>query len=78
MLVIIVLKNHQESKIKLHTACGYLLFTHCSFDASKNKLDYYRKKDCAKMFCKDSRKHAVKIIGCGKNEMVSLTINENK
>ena len=40
----------------------------------KNKLDYYRNKDCAKMFCKDSRKHAVKIIGCGKKEMVSLTI----
>ena len=47
------------------------------FDASKNKLDYYRNKDCAKMFCKDLRKHAVKIISCGKKEMLSLTINEN-
>ena len=27
--------NHQQLK-------GYSLFTHCSFDNTKNKLDYYR------------------------------------
>ena len=25
-----------------HTTSGYSMFTHCSFDATKNKLDCYR------------------------------------
>ena len=33
-------KRPSTSKINLHTACGYSLFTHCSFDATKNKHDY--------------------------------------
>ena len=41
---------------------GYLLFTHCSLDKSKNKLDYCRGKDCMKKLCKDLREHATKII----------------
>ena len=35
-----------------HTPSGYSLFTHCSFDAAKNKLDYYRGYDYMKKFCK--------------------------
>ena len=31
------------------------MFTHCSFDTTKNKLDYYRAKDCMKKCCKDLR-----------------------
>ena len=31
----------------------YSLFTHCSFDTTKNKLDYYRGKNCMKNFCLD-------------------------
>ena len=38
-----------------------MLFTQCSFDATKNKLDYYREKDCIKDFCKNLRKHSAKI-----------------
>ena len=33
-------------------ATGYSLFTRCSFDAAKNKLDYYRGQYCMKKFCK--------------------------
>ena len=33
------------TKINKHTAYGCSLFTKCSFDAAKNKLDYYRGKD---------------------------------
>ena len=50
------------TKINKHTPSGYSLFTHCSFDKTKNKLDYYRGEDCMKKFCKDLREHATKII----------------
>ena len=71
-------KKSSTSKINLHTACGYSLFTHCSFNASKNKLDHYRGKDCMKKFCEDLRKHVTKIIDCEKKEMIQLTNKENK
>ena len=44
------------TKINKHTASGDSLFTHCSFDATKNKL-YYRGKDCMKNFFKDLKEH---------------------
>ena len=71
--------NPNESsttKIKKHTPSGYSLFTQCSFDNSKNKLNYYRGEDCMKKFCKDLRTHATKIINYEKKKMISLTIKE--
>ena len=50
------------TKINKHTPSGYSLFTHCSIDATKNKLGYYRGKDCMRKFCKDLKEHAAKII----------------
>ena len=47
---------------------GYLLFTHCSFDRAKNKLDHYRGTDCMKQFCKDLREHTTKIINYEKKK----------
>ena len=57
--------NPDESsttEINKHTPSGYSIFTHCSFDQTKNKLNHYRGKDCMKKFCKDLREHATKII----------------
>ena len=54
-------ESYTSKKIK-HTPSGYFVFTSCSFDESKNKLNYYRGKDCMKIFCKDLRIHATKII----------------
>ena len=34
------------TKINKHTPSGYSLFTHCSFDESKNKISNYREDDC--------------------------------
>ena len=34
-------------------ASGYSLFSHCLFDKRKNKLDYYRDKNCMKNFSLD-------------------------
>ena len=64
------------TKINKHTPSGYSIFTHCSFDESKNKLDYYRGDDCMKKFCKDLRTHATKIINYEKKKMISLTMEE--
>ena len=36
-------KCYTEKKIK-HTPSSYSLFTSCSFDPTKNKLDFYRDK----------------------------------
>ena len=49
------LEESSTTEINKHTPSGYSLYTHCSFDKSKNKLDYYRGKDCMKKFCKDLR-----------------------
>ena len=49
------INNPNESsttKINKHTPSGYSIFTHCSFDKSKNKLNYCRGKDCMKSFLK--------------------------
>ena len=61
-----------------HTPSGYSLFTHCSFDRTKNKLNYYRGKDCMKNLCLDLREHATKIINYEKKEMIPLTKKEEK
>ena len=58
------INNPNESsttKINKHTPSGYSIFTSCSFDVSRNKLNYYRGKDCMKKFCKDLKEHATRI-----------------
>ena len=49
-------------KINEHKPSGYSLFTHCSFNLTKNKLDYFRGKDCMERFCKNLEEHETKII----------------
>ena len=73
--------NPEESsttKINKHTPSGYSIFTHCSFDKSKSKLNYYRGEDCMTKFCKDLREHATKIINYEKKDMTPLTKKEEK
>ena len=55
-------EKSSTTKINKHTPSGYSLFSHCSRDATRNTLDYYRGKYYMKGFCKDLRKHAVKTI----------------
>ena len=59
-------------------APGYSLFTHCSFDKTKNKHDYFRGEDYMKEFCKDLKEHVTKIINYDKKEMIPLTKEEKK
>ena len=55
-------KKSSTIRISKHTPSGCSLFTHCTFDTTKSKVDYYRSKDCMKIFCKDIKDHAAKII----------------
>ena len=73
--------NPEESsttKINKHTPSGYSIFTHCSFDKSKHKLNYYRGEDCMTKFCKDVREHATKIINYEKRDMIPSTKKKRK
>ena len=73
------INNPNESyttKINKHVPSGYSIFTHCSFDESKNKLNYYRKDACMNKFCKDLREHVTKIVNYEKKKMILLTTEE--
>ena len=73
------INNPNESsttKINKQTPSGYLIFTSCSFDESKNKLNYYRGKDCMKKFCKGLKENATRIINHEKKKIIPLTKEE--
>ena len=71
-------EKSSTTKINKHTPSGYSLFTHCSFGATKNKLDSYRGKGCMENFCKDLKEDATKIINYERKEMIPLTDEENQ
>ena len=73
------INNPNESsttKINKHTPLGYSIFTSCSFGESRNKLNYYRGKDCMKKFRKDLKEHARRIINYEKKKIIPLTKEE--
>ena len=73
------INNPNESsttKINKHIPSVYSIFTSCSFDESKNKLNYYKGDDCMKKFCEDLREHATEIINYEKKNIIPLTTEE--
>ena len=73
--------NPEESsttKINKDTPLGYSIFTHCSFDKLKSKVNYYRGEDCMTKFCKDLREHATKLVNYEKKDMILLTKKEEE
>ena len=44
-------EKSSTTKINKYSPSGYSLFTRCSFDTTKSKLNYYRDKNCMKNFC---------------------------
>ena len=72
------LKNSYTERKAKHEPSGWAIFTRCSFDATKNKLDYYRGMDCIKMLCKKLKDRALKIITYEKKEMIPLSEEEIK
>ena len=71
-------KKSSAAEINKHTSSGYSFFTHYLFDATTNKLDYYRGNNYMEKFCLYLRKHATKIINYEEKEMIPLTYKENK
>ena len=61
-------KKSSTTKINKHAPSRYSLFMHCSFDTTKNKLKYYRGKNCMKNVCIDLRKHAKEIMNYEKKK----------
>ena len=55
-------ENSYTEKKATHRQSGYSLVTCCSFDKIKNEQKYYRGKDCMKIFYKDLKDQAMKII----------------
>ena len=75
----IILKNLlQKKKQTKHTPSGYSIFTRCSFDPTKNKLDCYKDEDCMESFGKDLREHAMKIMTYEKKGMMPLANEKNE
>ena len=70
-------KSYTEKKAK-HKPLRYSLVTCCSFDKTKTTVNYYRGKDCMKIFCKDLRNQAVKIINYEKKKKIILTDEEKE
>ena len=69
-------QNKTTIKINSHIPCGYSMFTHCSFDNTKNKLDNYRGEDCMKKFDESVKCHVSIIISYEQKEMIKLTKEE--
>ena len=72
-------EKSSTTKINKHTASGYSLLTHCSFDTTKSKFDYHRGKNCMKNICLDLKEHATKLINYEKkrNDTTNKRRKEN-
>ena len=68
-------KSYTQKKSK-HAPPGYSLFTNCSFDTRRNKLNCYKGEGCMESFCKDFKRFC-KIIDYENKELILLTDKEN-
>ena len=70
-------KSYTEKKAE-HEPSGNSRVKCCSFDKSKTEYNYYRDQDCIKIFCRDLRDSAMKIINHGKKDITPLTKEEKE
>ena len=70
-------KSYTERKAK-HKPSGYSWSLIFSFDATKNKHEFYRESDCIEKFFKDLKVLAMEVISYEKTEVIPLTDKENK
>ena len=69
-------ENKQTTTVNNHTPSGYSIYTQCSFDDNKKKLDYYRGKDCIEKFTDHLKDHATSIPDCEQKVVIKLTKEE--
>ena len=70
-------KSYTEKKA-MHETSGWDMAVTYSFDATKERHDYYRRKDCIENLCKKLKGYAMEIIKYEEKEMIPLTDEENK
>ena len=68
---------YTEKKFK-HKPSGYAWCSIWSFDDTKNRHYFYRRKDCIEKFCKDLKELGTEIINFEEKEMIPLTNKEIK
>ena len=61
-------KNSYTQRRAKHKPSGYSLSLICSFDETKNRHKFYRRKDCIETFCRDLKELATEIINCKKKK----------
>ena len=66
---------YTEKKAK-HETSGYSWSLICSFDATKNRHNFYRGKNCIESFCKDVKELQTEISNYREQEMIPLTDKE--
>ena len=69
--------SYTEKKVK-DKPSGYAWCSICSFDDTKNRRYFYRRKDCIEKFCKDLKELGTEIINFEEKEMIPLTNKEIK
>ena len=67
--------SYAQRKAK-HKHSGYSLSLICSFDETKNRHKFYRRKDCIKRFCNDLKEITTEIINYKEKEMTLLKDKE--
>ena len=71
-------KNCYAQRKAKHKPSGYSLSLNCSFDETKNRRKFYKRKNCIKKFCNDLKEIVREIISYKEKEMISLTDKEIK
>ena len=69
-------ENKSTIEINNHIPCGYSMYTQCSFDNTKNKLDHYRVEGCMKKFADSLKDHVSIIINYEQKKLIKLTEEE--
>ena len=67
--------SYTQTKAK-HKPLGHSLSLICSFDETKNRHNFFRRKDCIKRFCNDLKELATEIINYEEKEITLLKDQE--
>ena len=69
-------KNSYTERKAKHKPSGYSLSLICSFDETKKRRKFYRRRDCIPHFCRDLKELVIEIINYKEEEMTTLTSDE--
>ena len=71
-IILEILSHREKLSINLQVTQSLI----CSFDETKNRHKFYRRKDCIKRFCNDLKELATEIINYEEKEMTLLKDTE--